>query len=80
MIADQNFYDTFYNFLSYGFGAEVIQGQTFGYGRRWKLHLRSNTAFHELFLFVSVFVIILLPMLKKHSESNWSAPQMCELY
>ena len=23
--------------------AEVCQGQTFGYGRRWKLHLRSNT-------------------------------------
>ena len=40
----------FYNFLSYGFGyglrpkAEVFQGWTFGYGRRWKLGLRSNTA------------------------------------
>ena len=39
----------FYNFLSYGFGyglrpkAEVFQGQTFGYRRRWKLRLRSNT-------------------------------------
>ena len=33
MIADQIFYDMFYVFLSYGFG----------YGRRWKLHLLSNT-------------------------------------
>ena len=39
----------FYIFLTYGFGyglrpkAEVFQGRTFGYGRRWKLHLRSNT-------------------------------------
>ena len=37
-------------FGSYGFGyglrpkAEVFQGRTFGYGRRWKLGLRSNTA------------------------------------
>ena len=43
MIADQNFYDIFYIFLSYGFGyglrpkAEFCQGRTFGYG------LRSNT-------------------------------------
>ena len=40
----------FYNFLSYGFSyglrpkVEVFQGRTFGYGRRWKLRLRSNTA------------------------------------
>ena len=39
----------FYNFSTYGFcyglrpKAKVFQGQTFGYGRRWKLHLRSNT-------------------------------------
>ena len=39
----------FYLFLSYGFSyslqpkAEVFQGRTFGYGRRWKLRLRSNT-------------------------------------
>ena len=37
-------------FGSYGFGyglrpkAEVFQGWTFGYGRRWKLGLQSNTA------------------------------------
>ena len=51
MIADQNFYDIhmFYIFLTNGFGyslrpkAEVFQGRTFGYGRRWKLRLRSNT-------------------------------------
>ena len=41
----------FCNYLSYGFGyglrpkAEVFQGRTFGYGRRWKLCLRSNTGF-----------------------------------
>ena len=38
----------FHVFLSYGYGlrpkAEVFQGRTFGYGRRWKLRLRSNTA------------------------------------
>ena len=51
MIGDQNFYDICLRFfLSYGFGyslrpkAEVCQGRTFGYGRRWKLRLRSNTA------------------------------------
>ena len=39
----------FLHFLSYGFGyglrpkAEVCHGQTIGYGRRWKLRLRSNT-------------------------------------
>ena len=41
----------FYIFLTYGFGyglrpkAEVFQGRTFGYGRRWKLHLRINTGY-----------------------------------
>ena len=49
MIADQNFYDMFYIFLSYGFRyglrpkAKICQGQTFNYGRRWKLRQRSNT-------------------------------------
>ena len=39
----------FYIFLTYGFGyglrpkAEDFQGRTFGYGRSWKLRLRSNT-------------------------------------
>ena len=39
----------FCTFLSYGFGyglqpkAEVFQSRIFGYGRRWKLRLRSNT-------------------------------------
>ena len=41
----------FYILLSYGFGyglwpkAEVFQGWTFGYSRRWKLSLWSNTGF-----------------------------------
>ena len=45
-------------FLSYGFGyglrlkAEVFQGRTFGYGRRWKLCLRSNTALYNIFVFI----------------------------
>ena len=49
MIADQNFYNMFYIFLSYGFGyglrpkAEVCHSRTFGNGLRWKLRLRSNT-------------------------------------
>ena len=40
MIAGKHFYDTYFTFLSYGFGyglrpkAEVFQGRTFGYGRR----------------------------------------------
>ena len=51
MIAGKIFYDIWFPlFLTYGFGyglrpkAEVFQGWTFGYGRRWKLRLRSNTA------------------------------------
>ena len=42
----------FYNFLSYGYGlwpkAEVFQGRTFDYGRRWKLRLQSNTGLYYL--------------------------------
>ena len=45
----KTFMTYFLCFLSYGFGyglrpkAEVCQCRTFGYGRRWKLRLRSNT-------------------------------------
>ena len=50
MIADQNMTWHVLHFLSYSFSygqrpkAEVCQGQTFGCGRRWKLHLQSNTS------------------------------------
>ena len=57
MIADLNFYDVFFTFLSYDFGyrfaygfgyslqpkAEVFHSQAFDYGLRWKLCLPSNT-------------------------------------
>ena len=60
IITGRIFYDTYmlYVFLSYGFGyglrlkAEVFQGQTFGYGRRWKLFLRSNTANNYLMTWI----------------------------
>ena len=54
MIADQNFYDICFTFfiLRFGYGlrpkTEVCQGQTSGYGRRWKLRLRSNTVSYTL--------------------------------
>ena len=45
MIADQNFYDICFTFLCFGLRpkAEVCQGRTFAYRRRWKLRLRSST-------------------------------------
>ena len=47
-------------FLSYGFGyglrpkAKVFHGRTFGYGQRWKLRLRSNTAIMWWIIFILI--------------------------
>ena len=46
--------------FSYGFGyglrpkAEVFQGQTFSYGRKWKLRLRSNTAIDKDYIQIAL--------------------------
>ena len=45
-----------------------------------RTHLLTFFFISRTFFCLLVCVIILSPMLKKHSGSNWSAPQMCELH
>ena len=62
-------------FLSYGFGyglrpkAKVCHGRTFGYGRRWKLSLRSNTGE----IWIQVWVILLQLYEKSCYNSSWNS-------
>ena len=72
--------------LTYGFGyglqlkAEVFQGQTFGYGRRWKLCLRSNTVlfsmkiviFHQFHQKINNLYLVELKIINKSNYCHLS--------